>query len=104
MNSNETNSEIGFEQNLSGIVMRNVIPTAAIPRRTFLAVGTAVGASVLLGRMAGAASLAGVAAPRSRSPTSLRMASPCMSLSKGTGLPFFSVTAFRILRIPGVDK
>src|ERR1700722_2675856 len=63
MNSNETNSEIGFEQDLSGIVKRNVIPTPAIPRRTFLAAGTAVGASVLLGRMAGAASLAGVASP-----------------------------------------
>src|ERR1700720_173575 len=63
MNSNETNSEIGFEQDLSGIVKRNVIPTPAIPRRTFLAAGTAVGASVLLGLMAGAASLAGVASP-----------------------------------------
>ena len=63
MNSNETNSEIGFEQDLSGIVKRNVIPTSAIARRTFLAAGTAIGASVLLGRMAGAASLAGVASP-----------------------------------------
>jgi hypothetical protein len=63
VNTNKTNSEIGFEENLSGIVKRNVIPTPVIPRRAFLAGGTAVGASVLLGRIAGAASLAGVDGP-----------------------------------------
>ena len=63
MNSNETNSGISFEQDLSGIVKRKVIPTPAIARRAFLAGGTAVGARVLLGRMAGAASLAGVDGP-----------------------------------------
>jgi hypothetical protein len=63
MNSNETNSEIRFEQVLSGTVKREVILTPAIPRRAFLAGGTAVGVSVLLGRMARAASLAGVDGP-----------------------------------------
>jgi hypothetical protein len=40
-----------------------VIPTPVIPRRAFLASGIAAGASVLLGRMAGAASLAGFDGP-----------------------------------------
>jgi hypothetical protein len=63
MNSTERNSEIRSEQVLSGTVKRKTITTPAIARRTFLAGGTAVGASVLLGRMAKAASLAGVDIP-----------------------------------------
>jgi hypothetical protein len=42
---------------------RNVIPTPAISRRAGLSSGTAVGASLLLGQMAGAASLGGVDDP-----------------------------------------
>src|SRR5580704_12734255 len=63
MKCSERNSEIRSEQVLSGTIKRKAISKPAIPRRTFLAAGTAVGASVLLGRMAGAASLAGVASP-----------------------------------------
>ena len=66
MNSNERNSEISFEQDLSGVVMgkeRNVIPTPATSRRAFLSSGTAADASLLLGQMAGAASLDGVDDP-----------------------------------------
>src|SRR5580700_5060144 len=63
MNSTERNSEIRSEQVLSGTIKRRVISKPAIGRRAFLAGGTAVGASVLLGRMAKAASLAGVDGP-----------------------------------------
>jgi pimeloyl-ACP methyl ester carboxylesterase len=63
MNTTERNSEIRSEQVLFGTIKRRVISKPAIGRRAFLAGGTAVGASVLLGRMAKAASLAGVDGP-----------------------------------------
>jgi len=63
MNSTERNSEIRSEQVLSGPVKRRMISKPAIGRRAFLAGGTAVGASVLLERMAKAASLAGFDGP-----------------------------------------
>src|SRR5580704_12209120 len=63
MKCSERNSEIRSEQVLSGTIKRKAISKPAIDRRAFLAGGTAVGASVLLGRMAKAASLAGVNGP-----------------------------------------
>src|SRR3984957_3920902 len=60
MKRTERNLEIRSEQVLSGTIKRKAISKPAIGRRAFLAGGTAVGASVLLGRMAKAASLAGV--------------------------------------------
>ena len=58
MNSNERNSEIHFQQDLSGTVKRKMISKPTIARRAFLAGAMAVGANVLLRRMAAAASLA----------------------------------------------
>jgi len=59
MTGNERNLEISFEQDMPAIAAageKYVIPVPAISRRTFLAGGTAVGASLLLGQMAEAES------------------------------------------------
>jgi hypothetical protein len=59
MSGNEKNLEINFEQDMPIIAAareKHVIPMPAISRRTLLVGGTAVGASLLLGRMATAKS------------------------------------------------
>jgi pimeloyl-ACP methyl ester carboxylesterase len=66
MSGNEKDFEISFEQNMPGIAAtreRYVIPMPAISRRTFLAGGTAVGASLLLDQKAEAESFGGVDGP-----------------------------------------
>jgi hypothetical protein len=107
MRSNEKNLEISFEQDMPAIAAAGenyVIPMPAISRRAFLTGGTAVGASLLLGQMAGAESFGAVDGPLLKE---YDIATNGISLhvtEQGKGQPFFSATGFRILPIRGADR
>jgi hypothetical protein len=104
MNRIERKSEIIFDRVSSGIVKKKTISKPAIARRTFLTSRAAVGASVLLERMASEVSLASVDGPALKESDITTNGITLHVTEQGDGPTVLFCHGFRTPPIPGASK